>query len=65
MSEAETRNVFEFQLGHSNIFASFHYHNTGRLIMFQAPPAVQAPAGPGARRRPNGSSRWPSSGSRS
>ena len=50
MSEAETRNVFEFQLGLSNIFASFHYHNTGRLIMFQAPPAVQtqAPAGAGA-----------------
>ena len=39
MSESETRNVFEFQLGHPNIFASFHYHNTGRLIMFQAPPA--------------------------
>jgi hypothetical protein len=38
MSENETRNVFEFQLKHSNIFASFHYHNTGRLIMFQAPP---------------------------
>lgn len=47
MSEAETRNVFQFQLGLANIFASFHYHNTGRLIMFQAPPAVQsqAPAG--------------------
>ena len=39
MSEAECRNVFEFQLAHPNIFASFHYHNTGRLIMFQAPPA--------------------------
>jgi len=38
MSEPETRNVFEFQLDHPNIFASFHYHNTGRLIMFQAPP---------------------------
>jgi hypothetical protein len=50
MSEAETRNVFEFQLTLSNIFASFHYHNTGRLIMFQAPPAVRPPAGqaPGA-----------------
>jgi len=50
MSEAETRNVFEFQLGLSNMFASFHYHNTGRLIMFQAPPAVQtqAQAGPGS-----------------
>ena len=38
MSENETRNVFEFQLKHPNIFASFHYHNTGRLIMFMAPP---------------------------
>lgn len=38
MSEPECRNVFEFQLDHPNIFASFHYHNTGRLIMFQAPP---------------------------
>jgi len=47
MSEAETRNVFEFQLRHPNIFASFHYHNTGRLIMFQAPPAVRPPAGQG------------------
>ena len=37
MSEAETRNVFEFQRSHSNIFASFHFHNTGRLIMFAAP----------------------------
>jgi hypothetical protein len=42
MSESECRNVFEFQLGHPNIFASFHYHNTGRIIMFQAPPAVRA-----------------------
>jgi len=41
MSEPECRNVFEFQLDHPNIFASFHYHNTGRLIMFQAPPAVR------------------------
>jgi hypothetical protein len=39
MSEPETRNVYEFQIAHPNIFASFHYHNTGRLIMFQAPPA--------------------------
>jgi hypothetical protein len=37
MSEPECRNVFEFQLAHKNIIASFHYHNTGRLIMFQAP----------------------------
>ncbi len=43
MSESECRNVFEFQLKHPNIFASFHYHNTGRLIMFQAPPAVRSP----------------------
>ena len=42
MSESECRNVFEFQLAHPNIFASFHYHNTGRLIMFQAPPDVRA-----------------------
>ncbi len=41
MSEPECRNVFEFQLKHPNIFASFHYHNTGRLIMFQAPPAAR------------------------
>ncbi len=40
MSESECRNVFEFQLAHPNIYASFHYHNTGRLIMFQAPPAL-------------------------
>jgi hypothetical protein len=38
MSEPETRNVYEFQIANPNIFASFHYHNTGRLIMFQAPP---------------------------
>jgi len=41
MSEAETRNVYEFQRSHHNIFASFHYHNTGRLIMFSAPPDVR------------------------
>jgi len=45
MSEIETRNVFEKQLALPNIYASFHYHNTGRLIMFQAPPAVRAAAG--------------------
>jgi hypothetical protein len=44
MSESETRNVFEFQLKHPNIFASFHYHNTGRLIMFQAPLPVRISA---------------------
>ena len=38
LSEIETRNVYEFQRKHSNIFASFHFHNTGRLIMFAAPP---------------------------
>jgi len=38
LSESETRNVFEFQRKHGNIFASFHYHNTGRLVMFAAPP---------------------------
>ena len=42
MSEAETRNVFEFQRAHPNIFASFHYHNTGRLIMFSAPHDTRA-----------------------
>lgn len=44
MSESECRNVFEFQLAHPNIFASFHYHNTGRIIMFQAPQAVRRQA---------------------
>lgn len=42
MSEPETRNVMEFQLNHPNIFAAFHYHNTGRLIMFQAPQPVKS-----------------------
>ncbi len=42
MSESETRNVFEFQLKHPNIFASFHFHNTGRLIMFMAPADTRA-----------------------
>jgi hypothetical protein len=37
MSENCTRNAYNFQVAHPNIFASFHYHNTGRLIMFQAP----------------------------
>lgn len=41
MSESETRNVFEFQLAHPNIFASFHFHNTGRLIMFSRPPQAR------------------------
>jgi hypothetical protein len=41
MSEPCTRNVYEFQIAHPNIYASFHYHNTGRLIMFQAPPEAR------------------------
>ncbi len=41
MSESETRNVMEFWLAHPNIFGSFHFHNTGRLIMFSAPPAAR------------------------
>jgi hypothetical protein len=41
MSEPETRNVFEFWLAHPNIFASFHFHNTGKLLMFSAPPAAR------------------------
>ncbi len=44
MSEVETRNVFTFQMAHPNIFASFHFHNTGRLIMFQAPPPARSRA---------------------
>lgn len=44
LSEPETRNVFNYQLKKPNIFASFHYHNTGRLIMFQAPPATRLTA---------------------
>ena len=38
MSEPCTRNAYTFQLAHPNIFASFHYHNTGRLLMFARPP---------------------------
>jgi len=41
MSEPCTRNAYEFHLDHPNIYATFHYHNTGRLIMFQAPQPVQ------------------------
>jgi hypothetical protein len=44
LSEPETRNVFEFWLAHPNIFASFHYHNTGKLIMFAAPQAARGVA---------------------
>ena len=42
MSEPETRNAYDFQLAHPNIYATFHYHNTGRLIMFQVPPEKPA-----------------------
>ncbi len=42
MSEPETRNVMEFHLDHPNIFAAFHYHNTGRLVMFSAPQATRS-----------------------
>ncbi len=38
MSEPETRNAYTFMMDHPNIFASFHYHNIGRLIMFSRPP---------------------------
>ncbi|MCD6347926.1 MAG: hypothetical protein J7L96_10945, partial [Bacteroidales bacterium] len=41
MSEPCTRNTYEFSLAHPNIFATFHFHNTGRLIMFQAPQPVK------------------------
>ena len=44
MSEPETRNAYEFKRTHDNIFAAFHYHNTGRLIMFSGPGPVQAAA---------------------
>ena len=45
MSEPVTRNAFNAMLARPNIFASFHYHNTGRLIMFSAPQAVPQPPG--------------------
>ncbi len=41
MSEPCTRNAYTFQLAHKNIFASFHYHNIGRLLMFATPPQQQ------------------------
>jgi hypothetical protein len=41
MSEPCTRNAYTFMLNHPNIFASFHYHNTGRLIMFSLPPTQE------------------------
>jgi hypothetical protein len=43
MSEPCTRNAYNAMLARPNIFASFHYHNTGRLIMFSAPQAVPTP----------------------
>jgi len=52
LSEPETRNVFEFWLTHPNIFAAFHFHNTGRLIMFTAPqPSKAAAALPAEQQR--------------
>ncbi len=44
MSEPETRNAYEFMRTHDNIFATFHYHNTGRLIMSAGPGGVEAGA---------------------
>jgi len=52
LSEPETRNVWEFQRTHPNIFATFNFHNTGRLIMFMAPNAVRP--GTQAQARPGG-----------
>lgn len=43
LSEYCTRNAYEFMLRHQNIFAAFHYHNTGRIIYFSAPEAVRDP----------------------
>ncbi len=51
LSEIETRNVFEFQRKHGNIFASFHFHNTGRLIMFAAPPDARSALTPEQRQQ--------------
>lgn len=45
MSEPETRNTYEFMRTHDNIYATFHYHNIGRLIMFSVPPALERQAG--------------------
>jgi hypothetical protein len=47
MSEPCTRNAYTFMLEHPNLFASFHFHNTGRLIMFTAPPR-ERPSQPAA-----------------
>lgn len=51
LSEPETRNVYEFWLKHPNILASFHYHNTGRLIMFATPPRIQPTLTPEQRQQ--------------
>jgi len=51
LSEPETRNVYAFWLGHPNIFASFHYHNTGKLIMFAAPAAARTTTTPEQQRQ--------------
>jgi len=55
LSEPETRNAYEFLLAHPNIFASFHFHNTGRIIYFTTPPrlpssSAQSAAPPRGRR---------------
>jgi hypothetical protein len=44
MSESCTRNAYNAMIARPNIFASFHYHNTGRLIMFTAPQAMTQPS---------------------
>jgi len=55
MSEPCTRNAYDFMVAHPNIMATFHYHNTGRLIMFQAPqPAKNQQAQSGQRTGPYG-----------
>ncbi len=51
MSEPCTRNAYTFMLNHPNIFASFHYHNTGRLIMFARPPTQELRMSDEQRRR--------------
>ncbi len=40
LSEPCVRNPYEFMLEHPNIMASFHFHNTGRLIMPVLPPTL-------------------------
>jgi hypothetical protein len=43
LSEPETRNVWMFQKEHRNLLVTFNYHNTGRWIMFTAPPKSMSP----------------------